>query len=131
MYMITTFPPPLSNWFYLQLTCQPPSAPTRYVRGAMTRTLLYNQVSISGQALVFVVRTQDWSLMARAGTLTYVAFILAQVPLVFDYPALGVSTLVCNTLPLQRLSCIFLPSGWFYPYLHLWLRRLLPTALPL
>ena len=50
-----------------------------YVRGAMMRTLLYNQVSISGQALVFVVRTQDYSLLARAGTLTYVAFVLAQV----------------------------------------------------
>jgi H+-transporting ATPase len=45
----------------------------------MTRTLLYNQVSISGQALVFVVRTVEWSLMARAGSLTYIAFVLAQV----------------------------------------------------
>lgn len=50
-----------------------------YIRGAMMRSLLYNQVSISGQALVFVVRTQDWSLMARAGTLTYIAFIFAQI----------------------------------------------------
>lgn len=50
-----------------------------YVRGAMMRALLYNQVSISGQALVFVVRTQSWSLMSRAGNLTYWAFIFAQV----------------------------------------------------
>ena len=50
-----------------------------YVRGAMMRSLLYNQVSVSGQALVFVVRTQDYSLMSRAGTLTYAAFVLAQV----------------------------------------------------
>ena len=50
-----------------------------YVRGAMMRSLLYNQISISGQALVFVVRTADWSLLSRAGTLTYIAFILAQV----------------------------------------------------
>jgi hypothetical protein len=36
------------------------------------------QVSISGQALVFVVRTLGWSFTARAGLITYVAFILAQ-----------------------------------------------------
>jgi H+-transporting ATPase len=54
-------------------------AEQRYVRGAMTRTLIYNQVSVSGQALVFVVRTQDWSLMSRAGSLTYIAFVLAQL----------------------------------------------------
>lgn len=51
----------------------------KYVRGAMMRSLLYNQISISGQALVFVVRTAEWSLLSRAGTLTYIAFILAQV----------------------------------------------------
>ena len=50
-----------------------------YARGAMMRSLLYNQVSISGQALVFVVRTQKWSLVTRAGGLTYWAFIFAQV----------------------------------------------------
>lgn len=50
-----------------------------YVRGSMMRSLLYNQVSVSGQALVFVVRTQKWSLWTRAGSLTYIAFILAQV----------------------------------------------------
>ncbi|KAG1652728.1 hypothetical protein FOA52_007442 [Chlamydomonas sp. UWO 241] len=50
-----------------------------YVRGAMMRSLLYNQVSISGQMLVFVVRTQGWSLISRAGTLTYIAFLLAQL----------------------------------------------------
>lgn len=37
------------------------------------------QVSISGQALVFVVRTQGYSLFSRAGLLTYIAFSLAQV----------------------------------------------------
>ena len=37
------------------------------------------QVSISGQALVFVVRTSGWSLISRAGMLTYVAFFIAQV----------------------------------------------------
>lgn len=51
----------------------------KYVRGGMLRSLLYNQVSISGQALVFVVRTQSYSFFARAGTWTYLAFILAQI----------------------------------------------------
>jgi len=37
------------------------------------------QVSISGQALVFVVRDQRWSLMTRAGAWTYGAFFAAQV----------------------------------------------------
>lgn len=34
---------------------------------------------MSGQALVFVVRTQDWSFKARAAGLTYAAFLIAQV----------------------------------------------------
>ncbi|KAL6757306.1 hypothetical protein V8C86DRAFT_2626506 [Haematococcus lacustris] len=50
-----------------------------YIRGAMTRTLLYVQISVSGQALVFVVRHQGWSLIQRAGALTYIAFVLAQL----------------------------------------------------
>ncbi|KAF8059373.1 PMA1 [Scenedesmus sp. PABB004] len=54
-------------------------AEQRYVRGAQLRTLIYNQVSVSGQALVFVVRTSSHSLISRAGGLTYVAFFLAQV----------------------------------------------------
>jgi H+-transporting ATPase len=54
-------------------------AEQKYVRGAMTRTLLYAHVSISGQALVFVVRTQKHSFMVLAGILTYVAFFLAQI----------------------------------------------------
>lgn len=36
------------------------------------------QVSASGQALVFVVRTMMWSPLARAGTATYIAFAGAQ-----------------------------------------------------
>ena len=44
----------------------------------MCETVLL-QVSISGQALVFVVRTSNWSLISRAGMLTYVAFFAAQV----------------------------------------------------
>ena len=41
--------------------------------------LAHMQVSISGQALVFVVRTQGYSIVNKAGGLTYAAFILAQV----------------------------------------------------
>lgn len=37
------------------------------------------QVSISGQALVFVVRTTKHSFLDRAGGLTYLAFFGAQV----------------------------------------------------
>lgn len=51
----------------------------RYVRGAMTRAAVYAQVSISGQALVFVVRTAGHSLMSRAGGATYAAFFAAQL----------------------------------------------------
>ena len=68
------------------------------------------QVSISGQALVFVVRTESWSFMSRAGNLTYVAFFVAQVP----PPALSISrlcigarplTLVCSTLSFAGVQC--------------------------
>ena len=41
--------------------------------------MLRTQVSISGQALVFVVRTQGYSLFSRAGLWTYIAFFGAQV----------------------------------------------------
>lgn len=51
----------------------------KYVRGAMLRSLIYNQVSVSGQALVLVVRNQAYSLAQRAGNLTYIAFVLAQI----------------------------------------------------
>ena len=37
------------------------------------------QVSVSGQALVFVVRCVGWSWRSRAGALTYAAFFFAQV----------------------------------------------------
>jgi H+-transporting ATPase len=50
----------------------------KYVRGSMSRAALYLQVSISGQALVFVVRTTAFSWISRAGLWTYVAFIAAQ-----------------------------------------------------
>ncbi|EIE19189.1 plasma-membrane proton-e [Coccomyxa subellipsoidea C-169] len=49
-----------------------------YVRNSITRSLIYNYVSISGQALVFVVRTASYSLCSRAGLYTYLAFFGAQ-----------------------------------------------------
>lgn len=49
---------------------------------------LLPQVSISGQALVFVVRTSSWSLMSRAGMLTYVAFFMAQVGALKHHPCI-------------------------------------------
>ncbi len=54
-------------------------AEQKYVRGAQLRTLIYAHVSISGQALVFVTRTVKHSFLDRAGGLTYIAFICAQV----------------------------------------------------
>lgn len=54
-------------------------AEQRHVRGGIMRTLLYLQVSISGQALVFVVRTQKHSLLDAAGMYTYLGFIGAQL----------------------------------------------------
>ncbi|KAL3143237.1 hypothetical protein ABBQ38_002088 [Trebouxia sp. C0009 RCD-2024] len=50
-----------------------------YVRNSILRSLIYSHVSISGQAVVFVVRTMSHSLLARAGLWTYIAFFLAQV----------------------------------------------------
>lgn len=54
-------------------------AEQRYVRGAMVRAALYLQVSVSGQAVVFVVRCIGHSLAERAGLWTYIAFFGAQV----------------------------------------------------
>jgi hypothetical protein len=53
-------------------------AEQKYIRGAMLRAALYLQVSVSGQALVFVVRCVSHSFMNRAAGLTYAAFLIAQ-----------------------------------------------------
>jgi len=50
----------------------------KYVRGSMSRAALYLQVSVSGQALVFVVRTTAFSWFSLAGSWTYIAFFGAQ-----------------------------------------------------
>jgi H+-transporting ATPase len=51
----------------------------KYIRGAMLRAALYLQVSVSGQALVFVVRCVSHSFTNRAAGLTYAAFLVAQL----------------------------------------------------
>lgn len=55
------------------------------------------QVSISGQAVVFVVRTMSYSVIARAGLWTYIAFFLAQVG-----PILTLTIQVVGELHLQQ-----------------------------
>lgn len=72
----TLLPPPLNSLPSIMQQCK---AEQLWIRGAMMRTLLYVQVSVSGQALVFIVRHQGWSLMQRAGSATYLAFALAQL----------------------------------------------------
>nr|P54210.1 RecName: Full=Plasma membrane ATPase; AltName: Full=Proton pump [Dunaliella acidophila]AAB49042.1 plasma membrane proton ATPase [Dunaliella acidophila] len=71
----------------VSLSSQVPGVPTildqcvteqRYIRDALTRALIYTHLSVSGQAVVFVVRTSGFSLKEVAGVSTYVAFALAQ-----------------------------------------------------
>ncbi len=47
-----------------------------YLRNSMLRSMIYLQVSVSGQALIFVVRDLKWSFRSRAGLFTYIAFFL-------------------------------------------------------
>ncbi|KDD77131.1 hypothetical protein H632_c12p1 [Helicosporidium sp. ATCC 50920] len=96
----------------------------KYVRGAMMRALLYLQVSVSGQALVFVVRCVGFSLMQRAGTLTYLAFFGAQVcsSLIAGFGMDGFD------VPSDNLDdCVFctLSSGNENPFFN---RRVVPLA---
>jgi hypothetical protein len=67
------------------------------------------QVSISGQALVFVVRTSSWSIIARAGLYTYIAFFGAQVPH-FPGPP-GQSILLIAWRARRVMQCLFWPSS--------------------
>jgi hypothetical protein len=75
-------------------------------------------VSVSGQALVFVVRTQKWSVSTPAGLLTYAAFILAQV---CAYVLLGSLDLFNWALSLYgSLNCtVFLTAVLLALYVHL------------
>lgn len=45
-----------------------------YLRNSMLRSMIYLQVSVSGQALIFVVRDLRYSFCSRAGIYTYLAF---------------------------------------------------------
>ena len=45
-----------------------------YLRNSMLRSMIYLQVSVSGQALIFVVRDLKYSFCSRAGIYTYLAF---------------------------------------------------------
>ncbi|KAJ9508211.1 hypothetical protein QJQ45_021608 [Haematococcus lacustris] len=86
-----------------------------YIRGAMTRTLLYVQISVSGQALVFVVRHQGWSLIQRAGSLTYIAFVLAQL----GSTLIGIFGFAGYVPPRERFQdCMFcgLSTGYKTPF---------------
>ena len=63
------------------------------------------QVSVSGQALVFVVRTLRWSFLDRAGGLIYIAFAVAQVC------SLPFSPSVKDTWPVNALRLLAMWSG--------------------
>ena len=69
----------------------------------------FTQVSISGQAVVFVVRTIQWSPLAVAGRLTYIAFVLAQVSASL-LPLLN--ALWCFAMQCQQ-HCVSCVSGWW------------------
>lgn len=49
-----------------------------YLRNSMLRSMIYLQVSVSGQALIFVVRDLRYSFCSRAGVYTYLAFFLVR-----------------------------------------------------
>ena len=87
----------------------------KYIRGSMTRSALYLQVSISGQALVFVVRTMGFSWLSVAGLWTYIAFIGAQ----FCATIIAVFGFNGYTWPPNAIEdCEFctLSSGGFNPF---------------
>lgn len=60
------------------------------------------QVSISGQALVFVVRTERVWFLSRAGLLTYAAFFIAQV-IIFYY---AVQAFTCCKAKLVQVNSV-------------------------
>ncbi len=87
----------------------------KYVRGSMSRAALYLQVSISGQALVFVVRTMAFSWISIAGMWTYIAFLGAQ----FCATLIAVFGFNGYTFPPNPIDdCEFctLSSGGFNPF---------------
>jgi len=89
----------------------------RYVRGAMSRAALYLQVSISGQALVFVVRTAAFSLFSRAGSWTYIAFFAAQFCATL-IAVFGFNGYTFPPNPVEDCQFCTLSSGGFNPFFN-------------
>ena len=87
-------------WFHA--TCCPayPHAQASPVTCAQAEAA---QVSISGQALVFVVRTEGYSLFSRAGLWTYIAFAVAQVWPAVAAPQFGSSGSLQELLMTSRV----------------------------
>ena len=53
---------------------------------------LYLQVSISGQALIFVTRSRSWSYVESPGLLLLGAFVIAQLVCMYIYSITNAST---------------------------------------
>ena len=90
-------------------------AEQKYVRGAMARAALYLQVSVSGQAIVFVVRTVSHSFFSKAGPYTYIAFAVAQT-LATLLAALGMNGYDSPRDPLSDCQFCTLSSGGNNPF---------------
>ncbi|KAM7267714.1 hypothetical protein ACFE04_009880 [Oxalis oulophora] len=60
----------------------------RNIRGSEHEEMaaLYLQVSIVSQALIFVTRSRGFSFLERPGALLFVAFIIAQLVRIFQFP---------------------------------------------
>jgi len=61
-----------------------PLTVSTYEGSSRMRALIYMQVSISGQALIFVTRTRGFSFLDRPHLLVLGAFIFAQVILIMN-----------------------------------------------
>ena len=90
-------------------------AEQKYVRGAMARAALYLQVSVTGQAVVFVVRTAAHSLFSMAGPLTYMAFFFAQAAATL-LAALGMNGYDSPRDPLKDCQFCTLSSNGDHPF---------------
>jgi H+-transporting ATPase len=83
----------------------------------MYRAALYLQVSISGQALVFVVRTAAFSLFSRAGSWTYIAFFAAQFCATL-IAVFGFNGYTFPPNPVEDCQFCTLSSGGFNPFFN-------------
>lgn len=87
----------------------------KYVRGSMSRAALYLQVSVSGQALVFVVRTMAFSWISVAGMWTYIAFLGAQFCATL-IAVFGFNGYTFPPNPIENCQFCTLSSGGFNPF---------------